>query len=153
MPRAVDWRSLQAKLRRSRELLEQVRVIGPVDVARLDSEPVTALALERILTQLVELAFATNSHVAVAVLGRAPDSYAESFTLAAEAGMIDPELARQLRPSVGLRNVLVHDYLAVDQSIVASSVTLAEQCYGEYTRQVAAYLARAADGEPPSPSP
>lgn len=141
----LDWRSLGAKLRRCRELLEQLQAVGEVDERRLVAEPLIALALERILTQLVELAFATNSHVAVAVLGRAPDSYSESFALAAQAGMIDPELTEQLRPSVGLRNVLVHDYLAVDQSIVAASAALADQLYGEYVRQVAGFLSHAAD--------
>lgn len=145
MPRALDWRSLRAKLRRSSELLEQIRAVGEVDEHRLAAEPLIALALERILTQLVELAFATNSHVAVVVLGRAPDSYSESFALAAEAGMIETELAERLRPSVGLRNVLVHDYLAVDQSIVATSAALADQLYGEYVRQAAAFLTHAVD--------
>ncbi len=54
-------------------------------------------------------------------------------------------LRAPLRPSVGLRNVLVHDYLAVDQSIVAASAALADQLHGEYVRQVAGFLTRAAE--------
>lgn len=139
-PRAVDWRSLRAKLRRMRELLDQLVVLGPVDPERLAAEPLTALAVERILTLLVDLAFASNSHVAVGLLGRAPDTYAESFALAAEAGMIDGELAAVLRPSVGMRNVLVHNYLDADQARVALAVPLAVEQYGDYVRQVATFL-------------
>ena len=113
--------------------------LGPIDPARLTAEPITAIAVERILMLLVDLAFATDSHVAVAVLGHAPDTYACSFELAAEAGMIDAESAGQLHPSVGMRNVLVHDDLSVDQESVARAVPLAVEQYGEYVRQVAAF--------------
>lgn len=139
-PHAIDWRSVRAKLRRIRELLDQLVGMGRVDAARLSAEPVTALAVERILTLLVDLAFASNSHVVVGTLGRAPDTYGESFVLAAKAGMIDDKLAAAFRPSVGMRDVLVHDYLDVDRERVAAAVPLAVEQYGEYVRQVAAYL-------------
>lgn len=144
-PREIDWRTVRAKLRRIRELLDQLDELGPVDVARLNAEPVTALAVERILTLLVDLAFASNGHVVVARLGRAPDSYAQSFDLAAEVGMIDDALAAALRPSVGLRNVLVHNYLDIDRERVAAAVPLALEQYGAYVRQVAAFLQEHAD--------
>lgn len=144
-PREIDWRTLQAKLRRSRELLDQLEGLGPINTVRLAAEPVTALAVERILTLLVDLAFASNSHVAVARLGRAPDSYAESFTLAARTGTIDGDLATALRPSVGLRNVLVHNYLDVDPARVVAAVPLALEQYGAYVRPVATFLQAHAD--------
>jgi uncharacterized protein YutE (UPF0331/DUF86 family) len=140
-PRTIDWRSIRAKLHRIRELLDQLHGLGPVDALRLATEPLNELAIERILTLLVDLAFACNSHVAAAVLGRAPDTYAESFTLAADSGMITSELAVALRPSVGMRNVLVHDYLETDRELVASAVPLALEQYGDYVRQVARFAA------------
>jgi uncharacterized protein YutE (UPF0331/DUF86 family) len=143
-PPEVDWRALHAKVRRMRDLLDQLADVLPVDSARLSAEPLTALAVERILTLLVDLAFACNSHVVVARVGRAPESYADSFALAAEAGMIDTALAAALRPSAGLRNVLVHEYVAVDRERVAAAVPVALEQYGEYVRQVARFL-RAAD--------
>jgi uncharacterized protein YutE (UPF0331/DUF86 family) len=144
-PRAIDWRSVRAKLRRIDQLIDQLVGIGAVDAARYANEPVTALAVERILTLLVDLAFASNSHVVVVVLGRTPDTYAESFNLAAEAGMIDNELAKALRPSAGMRNVLVHDYLDVDHELVVGAIPLAVEQYREYVRQVASYLQQQAD--------
>jgi uncharacterized protein YutE (UPF0331/DUF86 family) len=144
-PRKVDWRSTRAKLRRIDELIDQLVGLGPVDTARLATEPVTALAVERIITLLVDLAFACNSHIVAAMLGRTPDTYAESFDLAAEAGMIDEKLARSLQPSAGMRNVLVHNYLDVDQARVANAIPLAVEQYREYVRQVAEFLQQRAD--------
>lgn len=74
-----------------------------------------------------------------ALLARAPDDYTESFDRAADAGLIDRELAKALRPSVGLRNVLVHAYLDVDRDIVAAAVPLAIEQYGAYVRQAATF--------------
>lgn len=144
-PRKLDWRSLHAKLRRIRELLDDLRELGHLDAARLRTDRPASLAAERVLTLVVDLAFAINSHVAVSVLQRAPDSYADSFTLAAEAKMISTELAEALLPSAGMRNVLVHGYLEVDYGRVAAAIPLATEQYGEYVRQVARWLQERAE--------
>ncbi|HEY0813579.1 MAG TPA: HepT-like ribonuclease domain-containing protein [Pseudonocardia sp.] len=137
----VDGRAVRARLRRIRELLIWLADLGPVDPPRLIDEPATALAVERILTLLVDLALACNSDVAASVLDCAPKTYEDSFDLAAQAGMITPELAEQLRPSASMRNVLVHRSLEADQAQVAMAVPRAPGLYGEYVAQVAAYVA------------
>lgn len=144
-PRKLDWRSLRAKLRQIRELLDDLHELGPLDVTRLRTDRPAALAAERVLTLVVDLAFAVNSHVAVSVLERAPDTYADSFTLAAEAKIIGSELAEALLPSAGMRNVLVHSYLDVDYQKVATAIPLAIEQYGEYVRQVACWLQERAE--------
>ena len=141
-PRPLDWRSVHPKLRRIEELLAVLGDLGALDAARLRSDVTTALAVERALTLVVELAFAVNSHVAVARLSRAPDTHAESFVLVADAGAVERELAARLVPSAGMRNVLVHAYLDVDHEIVAAAVPAAIEQYGEYTHQVAQWFRR-----------
>jgi uncharacterized protein YutE (UPF0331/DUF86 family) len=139
-PRKPDWRSLRAKLRQIRQLLDDLRELGHLDATRLLTDRPATLATERVLTLLVDLAFAINSHVAVCILERAPDTYADSFTLAAEAKMIGSELAEALLPSAGMRNVLVHNYLDIDYQLVEIAIPLALEQYGEYVRQVARWL-------------
>ena len=134
----LDGRVLRGRLRRIRELVGAVPALGRIDPPRLVDEPVTALAAERLLTVLVELAYACNRDVAVAVLGRPPASYPASFDLAAEAGLISAELAARLRPSAELRDVLVLD---TDPGRVALAVPQVPALYGEYVRQATAFLA------------
>ena len=141
-PRKIDWQSIQAKMRRLRLLLDQLSELASGGHDRVGRNFAIELAVERILTLLVELAFSCNSHVAVVVLRRTPNSYAESFDLAAESGMISPALAADLRPSAGMRNVLVHDYLEVDPDKVAQAVPVAIAQYGEYIRQVVTFAAK-----------
>ncbi len=56
--------------------------------------------------------------------------------------MIDTDVAAALRPSAGLRNVLVHNYLEVDPEIVVAAVPLALEQYGVYVAQAARFLER-----------
>ena len=54
----------------------------------------------------------------------------------------DPGAARRARGARAgrLRNVLVHAYLDVDHDVVVAAAPLAVEQYGEYVRQVAAFV-------------
>jgi uncharacterized protein YutE (UPF0331/DUF86 family) len=82
-----------------------------------------------------------NSHVSAAVLARAPDTYRESFLLAAQVGVIDEKLAASLAPAAGLRSVLVHAYPDVDHDLVAEATRSAPEQFGEYVRQASRWFA------------
>jgi len=123
------------------DLLDDLRSVRGVTAGELDRDRMTRHAVERILTQLVDLAVSVNGHVAAARLGRGPATYRDSFRLAAEAGLLDAQLADQLAPSSGLRNILTHEYVEVDLQLVAQSLERALVDYPRYVRSVAAFLA------------
>lgn len=50
------------------------------------------------------------------------------------------DLVEKIKPSVGMRNAIVHEYLRIDYDIVAAAVPLALETYAEYRQQVAAYV-------------
>ncbi len=121
------------------QTLGHVKDLGEVDVGRLAADPVVRAAVERWVTVLVDLAVAINLHVVAARLGRSAADYATSFLLAAEAGAMEKGLAVRLAPSAGARNVLVHEYVAIDLDKLVSAVERARQDYPEFVRQVAAF--------------
>jgi uncharacterized protein YutE (UPF0331/DUF86 family) len=110
------------------------------DAERLRRERPTRHIVERVLSQIVELAGSINAHIVASLLGRSPRSYADSFDEVARAGVIEWELAAALRPSAVMRNVLVHDYLEVDHGKVSAAIPLALDQYGQYLRHVARWL-------------
>lgn len=114
--------------------------IGPVTEALLLDDELLRYAVERILTQLVDTAVAINSHIAAALLGRTSDDYRSTFAAAADAGAFGPGLAARLAPSVGLRNVLIHDYTDTDLGILVASVPRALTDYRDYVTSVAQFL-------------
>jgi uncharacterized protein YutE (UPF0331/DUF86 family) len=92
--------------------------------------------------QLVELAVSINGHVGATLLGRAPQDYRSSFALAEEVGALEPELDTRLQASVGLRDVLTHEFVEIDLETVAGAVASARQDYGQYLQQMAGWIAQ-----------
>jgi len=136
-PPAVDAAVVHAKLRLMRQLLDDLESVAAVDRAAIEQDRMLRYAVERILIQLVELAAGVNAHLAAARLGVGAMSYRESFLAAAQAGALPHELAERLAPSAGLRNVLVHEYLAVDLDLVVAGIALAKADFRRYVRSIA----------------
>lgn len=150
-PRRLNPDSLHEKLSHQRKLLDQLRRLGPMTRARLETDEVGRAAAERWLTMIIETAVAINLHVAAARLGRVGRDYAESFQLAADAGLIDRELASSLAPSASTRNQLVHAYLDIDTDLLVKAFELAPEQYGEYVRQAATFVVRTVEDDRPPP--
>lgn len=134
-PRRLDPSIVEVRLMTMTTLLDD---LAGFDVGDLEHDHRTRYAVERVLTQLVELASSVNEHVAGAVLHRTATSYRDSFVLAAECGLIDPVLRDDLLPSVGMRNVLVHEYVRADLTRVAEAVPLALDVYRRYVAAASA---------------
>ncbi|MCA1702736.1 MAG: DUF86 domain-containing protein [Actinobacteria bacterium] len=139
-PRRLDSAVIQQRLREIQLLLADLVDIGDVGPERLRRERPTRHIVERVLSQIVELAGSINTHIVAALLGRSPSSYADSFDDVARAGVIEWDLATALRPSAGMRNVLVHDYLEVDHGKVSAAIPIALEQYGQYVQHVARWL-------------
>jgi uncharacterized protein YutE (UPF0331/DUF86 family) len=139
-PRRLDPATVQARLQEIRLLIGDLKDLGPVSGSRLERDRYTRHVAERVLSQIVELATAINTHITAALLDRAPRSYRDSFLEIALAGVMDRDFAETLAPSTGLRNALVHDYLEVDLERVAAAVPMAIEQYGRYVELVAGWL-------------
>lgn len=139
-PARVDADIVHQRLRAMEEALAVLRQIEDTGSEALRSDPITRAAAERLLQTVVDLAVGVNVHLVTAASGRAPGSGADSFVDAAEAGVIGTDLARDLRGSVGLRNVLVHQYVDIDLDVVATSVDMALDRYPRYITTVAAWV-------------
>ncbi len=72
------------------------------------------------------------------MLEKAPKDYRSSFQLEPAAGLIEPELAVVLQPSVGLRNVLAH--VDIDLEMVVAATRNAKSDYRAYLRSASAWL-------------
>ncbi len=141
--RPPDAGVLSTRLAVMHDLLVFLDGLGPVGGDALREVIALRLAVERALCQLVDQAVDINAHLAARVVGRAPQTQRESFELAVRAGYVSPDLARALTPSIGLRNVLVHDYVSADLDLVAAAVPLALRDYRSYVAAIARGLSEA----------
>ncbi|MCM2321855.1 MAG: DUF86 domain-containing protein [Oligoflexia bacterium] len=82
--------------------------------SNFDLQDIIAVNLERATQVCVDIAV----RILAERSGPSPTTMAESFELLAKEGVISAELAVSLRKSVGLRNMLVHEYSKIDWKIV-----------------------------------
>lgn len=139
-PRDLDRGVVQARLRLIEELLDDLERAGELTAEMLQRDRMLRHAIERILSQIVELAVSVNGHVSATVLEAAPKDYRSSFRLVADAGLIEHHLADRLQPSAGLRNVLAHEYVDIDLEMVVLATTSAKSEYRAYLRSASAWL-------------
>lgn len=150
-PARPDADVVERRLRALRRTLDDLSQLGDVEPAGLATDPIRRAAAERLLQVAVDLAVEVNAHLVTSVVGEAPESARQSFELAATAGMLPADLAEQLAPAVGLRNVLVHRYVDIDLAVVASSIRRLLDLLPQYLREVAGYVESIASAEDGSP--
>lgn len=139
-PRAADSRPdaerIDHILLTLRRALAQLEGIVPVNAELLERNSTAGLVVERVLANLVEMAFGINSHSTRVMSGRKPDSFRESCLCAVEFGMIDPDLAAALVPADGLPHIAMQLCLDAEPEQVESVVDRTLSAYQEYERQV-----------------
>jgi len=78
----------------------------------------TQRIIERTLQMSIEVCIDVANHVVADRKLRVPGTYAETFDVLAEAGLLHPSLHTVMVRMCGFRNMLVHDYARLDPSRV-----------------------------------
>lgn len=98
------------------------------------------LIVERLLQLMTQAAIDINEHILSRLNPGNSVTNFEGFIELSKYQVITPELARQIAPSSGLRNRLVHEYDEIDPQQVFKAISFALQQYPLYVRQVNSYL-------------
>ncbi|MDO5068148.1 MAG: DUF86 domain-containing protein [Propionibacteriaceae bacterium] len=140
-----DVEVVTRRLTMMRKLLGELQQL-PVSPERLVEDAIMRYAVERMLTLLVDLAVGINTHFAATLGATTPSTVRESFTVMADLDVLDRDLVHQLVRSVGMRNILIHQYTDVDLGMVAAAVEHACRDYLDYVTSVANHLKGAVPG-------
>src|SRR5664279_330678 len=107
---------------------------------QLGANSVLRAAVERWLQLAIEACIDIASHVIASEGWVPPASGKEAFLILANHGRLTLDLAQRLGRAAGMRNVLVHDYVAIDLSQLAHVVKYDLQDLREFAVQVATWL-------------
>lgn len=118
---------LLRKLSYLRQLLAD---LAPYENATLDQVLTDHYKLERIFELLVVATTDILNHK-LAERGLIPDSYRDSYKLAARQGLLPADLAERLQDAASMRNVIVHLYERVDYAILHDSIAPALRDFRE----------------------
>ena len=124
-------------------MIENLKALEPIKEMTRDEyiqDLYKRKATERLLQELIEAAIDINTHIIVQTGNAAPDDYYESFIKLGELKIISADLAEKLAPSAGLRNRLVHEYDQLEHSLVLDSVSMAEEMYADYIKEIEGYI-------------
>lgn len=92
--------------------------------------------IERILELLVMTAGDIVFHLISDKGEPAPSSYKAAFLRAGELRIISKKLSKSLALSAGLRNILVHEYEAIDYKIVHKSIPSAVRDFTAFIKEL-----------------
>jgi uncharacterized protein YutE (UPF0331/DUF86 family) len=88
----------------------------------------------------IESAIDICNHVVARQGGRAPQDYADCFTVLTDLGIVDSKLTGRLRQMARFRNLLVHVYTRVDNSQVYQILQEDLTDLDTFRRQILAWL-------------
>lgn len=118
----VDPESVSARLERLERLLAVLEEVRREGRERLLADLRLQLQAEHALQVAIQICIDVGIHIVAERALRPPDDYRGVFETLAEACVIEREFAGRLGDAAGLRNLLVHEYVAVDHSKVWDAI-------------------------------
>jgi uncharacterized protein YutE (UPF0331/DUF86 family) len=108
-------------------------------MAEADRGPLWLDAVKYLLVITVEACVDIAQHVGSSESFPSPDSNADAIRMLGERGVIPAELAASLARAVGFRNVLVHQYTAVDDAVVIAALDRLHE-FDAFVTEVSAWV-------------
>ena len=136
----IDIDLVRRKLSRLNMYLDKLKPVTELSFSEYSSDFYKKTSAERLIQLIVECASDINNHVILESGERPPEDYRSSFIRAAEVELIDHELANKLKGSGGMRNIIVHEYMDVDDKKIYDILPTAISDFKEYIRQVDDFL-------------
>jgi uncharacterized protein YutE (UPF0331/DUF86 family) len=101
---------------------------------------------ERVMERLIGAALDINMHLCSYFGKEVPADYHESFLALARLGVFPLEFAKEIARSSALRNILVHEYQALDLEKFHSALGLALKQYPHYVTGVTEFIEENSSG-------
>ncbi len=136
----MDREVVEQKLESLRHCLRRIETKCPPDAATLiadiDLQDIISLNLSR----AVQISVDIGAHLIAGMEVPPPDTMGQTFDLLAQEGMLNNELANNLKKAVGFRNIAVHNYENINWGIVHSLVKYHLADFSEFAKVVAMRL-------------
>jgi uncharacterized protein YutE (UPF0331/DUF86 family) len=139
----VDAALIRQKLGHIAQALSALEPIGRLTLTEYRARLYERKAAERLIQEAIEGALDINAHLIAELGAQVPDDYYGGFLALGALAVVSDALARELAPSAGLRNRLVHEYDAIDDEKVRAAIGTMLGLYPRFIASVEQFLARA----------
>lgn len=132
----MDRQVIDQKLESLRRCLSRIQSKQPFDADQLASDFDLQDIVSLNLTRAVQLAVDIGAHIAAAQNQPGPATMGQTFDQVASLGVINSQLANELKKSVGFRNIAVHNYSAINWQVVHAITASHLRDFDQFARAV-----------------
>ena len=124
------------KIKLIQEELSRLETLSNYSLTEITKDFIKLYAVERALEKIIMRAIDINQHI-IAEIGKGDEkvkNYEDTFYVLSEMGIYTESFAKEIAPSAGLRNRLVHEYNDTKDKIIYELVKDAIKQYTNYCR-------------------
>ncbi len=136
----VDAGRVRSLLDRVASELDALRRLAAMDDDQLRADPERLPGVKYRLQVAVEACIDTAEHTIASDGFRAPESFADAFTVLGEQELIGRDLQAALEDAARFRNLIVHGYATVDDRRVIEILRTRLDDLNAFRRAVAGYV-------------
>ncbi len=149
----LDKKFIQRKINLIQEELENIAPLQSLSLEKISQDPIKQAATERFLERVVNRAIDINQHILAETdqnqlkyssQKNIPLTYKETFTQLAKLNIYSLDFAEKISQSVGLCNILIHEYDKINLTSVYSSLKDCLQDYNQYCQYILEFIKKQA---------
>lgn len=118
----TDPEVIASRLSKIKESLRLLEPLARMSLAEFSKNPDHFLKGERLLEITIQAMIDIGTHIISSRSLRKPQDYHEVFDILVENRLLPKGLLQPLHAMVGLRNVLIHEYLEVDKQVLHKTI-------------------------------
>lgn len=122
------------------EYIDDLHEMGGVSREEYRDNKLIRRAVERTLQTAIEACLDIGHHLITTRRFRTPTDNADVFVVLSEEGVVSVELGQQLIRMARFRNLLVHEYVRLDNEVVYTVLTRQMADIEAFASAIAAYL-------------
>ncbi|MBX3056212.1 MAG: DUF86 domain-containing protein [Anaerolineae bacterium] len=136
----TDQETVLVRLNALKNYLQELDYYAQFSLQELTADFVKYRATQHSLLLAAQAVVDIAMHIVAGDYDVSVESYRQAIVELGNKGVIEAELATQLAPFAGFRNILVHDYLVVDPVIVGDILQNGRADLREFGKQITTYL-------------
>jgi len=136
----ADREIVRERCGRIRRYVNDLRSLSQITAAAFNQNRERQYAVLHALQLAIEASIEIGTHICAADGLGTPSSYAETFDLLEQGGVLEPEFATRLRAMARFRNRIVHFYWEMDLDEVYRLLTQKLTDFDEYLAAIEKYL-------------
>ncbi|MHA1917061.1 MAG: type VII toxin-antitoxin system HepT family RNase toxin [Candidatus Ranarchaeia archaeon] len=136
----VDHRLIKTKLIECEKYLKKARELSKLPVKILQRDLDTQLQSERLFEIISETIIDICTHIIASLKLGVPDSYSSCPRMLSKENIISIDLAEDIAKMVKMRNIIVHQYMVVNYSLLHTSLKRIVNDFEKYNHQIIQWL-------------